>query len=106
MTSVYHILSDPIRRGMISLIAQQQRTQSEIVEAFDVSQPAITKHLKLLKEGGFISESKHGRFRIYHLNASGVSKAYERLLKDMDLLLGKTMVDLKKHVESKEDEDG
>lgn len=106
MTNVYRVLSDPIRREMIRMLAQQCHTQSEIVDAFDVSQPAITKHLKILKEEGFVTESKQGRYRIYQLDRENAAAAYQNLLDDMDRLLGTTLEDLKEYVEAKEEKDG
>ncbi len=60
-------LADPTRVGIVEALAGRARTVSEIVELFDVSQPAISRHLRVLREAGLVRAQVDGRRRIYHL---------------------------------------
>lgn len=60
---VFRAITDPIRRNIISILANQTLSVNAIAEKFDISRPAISKHLKILEECGIISISKKGRER-------------------------------------------
>lgn len=104
MTNIYRAMSDPIRRKILGMLAKGERTQSEIVQVFDISQPAITKHLRILKEEGIISEKRQGRYRIYTLKKGEFQSAYHAMLEEIDAMLGRTLDDLKNYVENREDD--
>lgn len=68
-TDVYRALADPTRRAILrSLIAGEQNV-NRIATGFDVSRPAISKHLRLLREADLVRETKRGKSRYYRLNA-------------------------------------
>ena len=60
---VFQAMADPIRRDIIQLLAQETLTVNEVADHFEVSRPAISKHLKILQECGLVSISKMGRLR-------------------------------------------
>ncbi len=60
---VFQAIADPNRRAIISLIANQKLTLNGVAEHFDVSRPAISKHIKILTECGLISIEQNGRER-------------------------------------------
>jgi DNA-binding transcriptional ArsR family regulator len=60
---VFQAIADPTRRAIIGLLAQQTRTLSAIAENFDISQPAISKHMRILTECGLVVVIKKGRER-------------------------------------------
>jgi DNA-binding transcriptional ArsR family regulator len=60
---VFQAIADPNRRAIISLISQQKLTLNGVAQHFDVSRPAISKHIKILTECGLISIEQHGRER-------------------------------------------
>lgn len=65
----FSALSDPNRRKIIELLAQRgPLSASEIGEQFSVSPPAISQHLKVLREAGFVQTEKRAQQRIYHLD--------------------------------------
>jgi len=70
-------LADPTRRRIIALLAVRDRTVKEIAEHFSVSRPAISKHLRVLRKAGLVTERKRGRERV-HLR--GLSRAREAAL--------------------------
>lgn len=60
-------LSDGTRRGILALLKQGQLSVLEIAEKFPMSRPAISKHLRILKEAGLVLETPAGRQRLYAL---------------------------------------
>ncbi len=60
---VFQAIADPVRRDIISLLAEQSLTVNSVAAKFNVSRPAISKHLKILKECELISINKRGRER-------------------------------------------
>ena len=60
---VFQAIADPVRRDIIGLLAHERLTVNKVAENFDISRPAISKHIKILKECGVISINKKGRER-------------------------------------------
>ncbi|MBC8756291.1 winged helix-turn-helix transcriptional regulator [Kordia sp. YSTF-M3] len=60
---VFQAIADPVRRDIIELLATETLTINAVAEKFDVSRPAISKHLKILKECDIITIEKQGRER-------------------------------------------
>jgi DNA-binding transcriptional ArsR family regulator len=64
----FEALADDTRTGIIAALADRPHSVSEIVSLFDVSQPAISQHLRVLRDAGLVSVQPAGRSRIYHLD--------------------------------------
>ncbi len=60
---VFQAIADPIRRDIIGLLAAETLTVNTVADKFEVSRPAISKHLKILKECGLVEIQKQGRER-------------------------------------------
>lgn len=60
---VFQAIADPTRREIINLVVQKPLNLNTIAEQFDISRPAISKHIKILKECGLIVIEQHGRER-------------------------------------------
>ena len=58
---VFQAIADPTRRAMIGLLASRTMTVSDVADNFYMSQPAISKHIKILTECGLVVMVKHGR---------------------------------------------
>jgi DNA-binding transcriptional ArsR family regulator len=65
-------IADPTRRRIVELLAQRERTTGEIVAEFDMSAPAISQHLNVLREAGLITTRAEGQTRIQSLNGDGL----------------------------------
>ena len=63
-------LSDPIRREILNLLKEGRMSAGEIVERFDITGAAISRHLSILKEADLIRDKREGKFIYYELNAS------------------------------------
>lgn len=60
---VFQAIADPTRRAIINMIAQQPLNLNTVAEQFDVSRPAISKHIKILTQCGLIAIKQQGRER-------------------------------------------
>jgi DNA-binding transcriptional ArsR family regulator len=64
-------IADPTRRRIVELLAERDRTAGELVKEFDVSAPAISQHLNVLREAGLVVTRAEGQSRIQSLNPAG-----------------------------------
>ena len=60
---VFQAIADPNRRAILSLLATQRLTLNGVAERFRISRPAISRHIKILKECGLVMIHQHGRER-------------------------------------------
>lgn len=67
--ATFHALADPTRRAVLDLLRQGAQPAGRIAEAFPVSRPAISKHLRQLRKAQLVVETRSGRHRLYQLNA-------------------------------------
>ena len=67
-------LGDPTRRRIFERLREGACSVNELVEVVSVSQPAVSQHLKVLKEAQLVWMEKQGQQRIYHLNPTGLAK--------------------------------
>jgi DNA-binding transcriptional ArsR family regulator len=67
----FEALGDPNRREILSLLGHGGRSVQEIAATLPISRPAVSRHLRLLKEAGFVAEEARGTRRIYRLQADG-----------------------------------
>ena len=78
MDAVAQALSDPIRRDILLMLRGGARTAGAIAAAFSVSRPAVSRHLRVLREAALVSDAACGRERQYrlHLDALAELEAY------------------------------
>ncbi len=67
MDAVAQALADPIRRAILVMLHEAPRTAGAIGEAFTVSRPAVSRHLRVLREAGLVVDTVNGREREYAL---------------------------------------
>ena len=67
-------IADPTRRRIVELLAEGERTSGELVSAFDLSAPAISQHLNVLREAGLVVTRAEGQSRIQTLNPNGLDE--------------------------------
>lgn len=73
---VFQAIADPVRRDIIRLLAEQALSINSVAEKFEVSRPAISKHLKILKECGIIVINKEGRERFCQIQPKNLIPAF------------------------------
>ena len=67
--AVFEILAEPNRRRVLDLLRGQEHTVGELVDALDLSQPAVSKHLRVLRDAGLVEARVDAQRRIYRLRA-------------------------------------
>jgi len=75
LDAVFAALSDPTRRAILTRLAQGEATVNELAEPFQISQPAISKHLKVLEKSGLIERGINRTQRPARLKASPMAEA-------------------------------
>jgi DNA-binding transcriptional ArsR family regulator len=87
---VFRALADPTRRAVLELLRRSERTVTELAEPFDISQPAVSQHLRVLRDAGLVEVEQSGRERRYRINP--------KPLRAVDRWLRRVIVDPAGHV--------
>ncbi len=74
---VFQAIADPTRREIIGMLAKQQLNLNAIADNFDISRPAISKHIKILTQCGLITIRQQGRERFCHADLKQLQKVAE-----------------------------
>jgi len=75
----FDALGDPNRRQILRLLSDGDKPVQEIASAMPISRPAVSRHLRLLKDAGLVAERAEGTRRIYHLRRQGLDAVREYL---------------------------
>jgi DNA-binding transcriptional ArsR family regulator len=67
MGSTFQIIAEPNRRAILSLLASSQQSVGEIERQLRMSQPTVSKHLRVLRDAGFVESTVDAQRRLYHL---------------------------------------
>ena len=104
----FNAVAEPRRRQILDLLAGGERPVNDLVSTLGLTQPQVSKHLRVLREVGAVDVRSEGRRRLYRLNGSALKpihdwvKGYERLWSDRFEQLDVVLEELKE----KEKEDG
>lgn len=93
-------LSDPTRREVFELLAERPRAVGELAAELPVSRPAVSQHLRVLKDAGLVADEARGASRIYQLNPRGI----EALRAYLDGFWNRSLVAFKAAAEKAEEE--
>jgi DNA-binding transcriptional ArsR family regulator len=99
---IFRALADPTRRAILSMLAERERPIGDIASEFDMTRPAVAKHLKILKEGDLITVNQSGRERIHKLNPAPLKSASD-WLNIFDQFWDDRLANLKQAVETSYD---
>ena len=72
MEAALKAIAEPRRRAILRLVRDDERTAGEIAQAFEVTRPAVSQHLRVLKEAGLVTERRDGTRRFYRLRPEGM----------------------------------
>lgn len=75
LDAVFGALADPTRRAILSRLSHGEATVAELASPFSVTQPAISRHLKVLERAGLISRTRRATARLSHLEAEPLKEA-------------------------------
>jgi DNA-binding transcriptional ArsR family regulator len=97
---VFQALADPTRRAILTLLQQGSQPVNGIARGFPISRPAISRHLRILREAELVCEIKAGRNRLYELNAAPL-KSVDDWLAHYRHMWQHQLRNLKRYVEQK-----
>lgn len=95
----FHALADPRRRAMLRLVRDQPRSVNEIAEHFDITQQAVSQHLRVLKDAGLVAVRPQAQRRLYVVRPEGLGTLRDLLAEFWPAKLE----ELKREVESRGD---
>ena len=75
----FKALGDPHRRAIVELLGSGPRSVQEIADGLPISRPAVSRHLRLLKDAGLVIDESKGARRLYQLHGAGVEAAQKYL---------------------------
>ena len=75
----WNALGDSSRRAIVECLAERPRAVGELADVLPISRPAVSQHLKVLKDAGLVAERVAGTRRIYRLNPAGVAALRDQL---------------------------
>lgn len=111
LSSTFAALADPTRRGILARLATGEASVTEIAEPFDISLPAVSRHLKVLADAGLIERSREAQWRPCKLKADPLKdvadwvehyrRFWEESFDRLDLYLKKLQRKEKKNVRNK-----
>jgi DNA-binding transcriptional ArsR family regulator len=99
-TAVFQALADPTRRDILDLLRTRERSAGEVADRFPVSRPAISRHLRVLRQAGLVVQRKEARSRVYRLDPAALREV-DRWLERYRAFWTARMHDLKRYVEAR-----
>jgi DNA-binding transcriptional ArsR family regulator len=100
----FEVLAEPNRRRILDLLRVADRPVGGLVEELAVSQPAVSKHLRVLREAGFVEVRAHGQRRIYRVRTEPL-RAIDAWLAPYRRLWESRLDDLERHLDAMEEVD-
>jgi DNA-binding transcriptional ArsR family regulator len=74
---IFQAIADPTRRVMLSRLQAGEMNAGDIAQGFALSQPALSKHLRILREAGLVTVTDRGRYRIYALESRALREVFD-----------------------------
>ncbi len=102
-SAVFSAIADPTRRDILDLLREGERSAGEVAARYSVSRPAISRHLRVLREAGLVNERRDSRLRLYSL-APEPLRQVERWLDPYRTYWAARLHELKRVVEAGEGE--
>jgi DNA-binding transcriptional ArsR family regulator len=98
MTQLFDVIAEPSRRRILELLRQRERSVGELVAALGASQPAVSKHLRLLRETGLVRVRAEGQRRVYRVRPERLLEL-DVWLEPYRLLWSSRLDELERHVD-------
>ena len=96
----WDLLGDPTRRAIVECLAERPRAVGELADVLPISRPAVSQHLKVLKDAGLVTDRAAGTRRVYRLNPAGVAALRDQL----ETFWNRTLDGFQNVVKSQEDQ--
>lgn len=103
MTEAFEVLAEPNRRRILDLLGVAERPVSDLVGELGVSQPAVSKHLRVLREAGLVEVRPEGQRRLYRVRPEAL-RAIDEWLQPYRRLWESRLDDLERHLDAMPDD--
>jgi DNA-binding transcriptional ArsR family regulator len=100
--TAFQAVGDRVRRSILEQLREGERSAGEIAERFDISWPAVSRHLRLLREAGLVNERRAGRARLYTLDRTAIREIFGGWVAAFDAMWDENLRSLKTYVESRQ----
>jgi DNA-binding transcriptional ArsR family regulator len=104
MSTPFAVLAEPRRRQILDLLLEAERPVGEVVDATHMSQPAVSKHLRVLREAGLVDVRIDAQRRIYRVRTDPL-QAVDEWLEPYRRVWSSRLDELERHLEAMEDEE-
>src|SRR5512143_2451085 len=101
--SLFEVLADASRRRILELLRQRERPVGELVEALGMSQPAVSRHLRVLRQAGMVAVRVDAQRRLYRLRAASL-RELDAWLEPYRLLWSGRLDGLEEHLKEMDDD--
>jgi DNA-binding transcriptional ArsR family regulator len=98
MTVAFDVLAEPNRRRILDLVREAERPVGDLVDELDLSQPAVSKHLKVLREAGLVEVRSDAQRRLYRVNP-GPLRDLDAWLEPYRRMWSARLNDLERHLD-------
>ncbi len=95
---MFHAVADPTRRAILHRLREGGRPATELADGFPISRPAVSRHLRVLRQAGLVRAHREGRRRIYELSAERI-RDIARWTEAYRVFWDESLESLKRHVE-------
>ena len=99
LSATFAALADPTRRAIIARLAAGEATVQDLAKPFSISQPAISRHLKVLEEAGLVVTRRSGREKLHFLNPVPIRLIHDRWIDKYTERRVEALVELKNELE-------
>jgi DNA-binding transcriptional ArsR family regulator len=76
-SDIFNAIAEPQRRAILEFLAGDERPVGDIVDALELAQPSVSKHLRVLRDVGLVRARRDGRRVMYRTNATGLKPLHE-----------------------------
>jgi DNA-binding transcriptional ArsR family regulator len=101
MATTFDVLAEPTRRRILDLLRERERPVGQLVDLLGVSQPGVSKHLRVLRESGLVSVRQDAQRRLYQLRPEPLADV-DAWLAPYRRLWAQRLDDLEQHLDEKE----
>jgi DNA-binding transcriptional ArsR family regulator len=98
--TVFEVLAEPRRREILDLLCEGERTVGEIVDRIAISQPGVSKHLRILRDAGLVDSRTDAQRRVYAVRPEPLSEV-DRWLRPYRRRWAKRLSALERHLEER-----
>lgn len=103
--TTFEVLAEPRRRRILDLLREHERPVGELVRLLRMSQPAVSKHLRVLRDAGLVSATVDAQRRLYRLEPGPLAEV-DGWLAPYRRLWSRKLDALERHLDEREDRDG